>query len=102
MRYKCWLTLAVHAHVQARQLHIAPETMSRQLRRFTQAALIGGQRREWVLIDVEGLCRIVNLPGMQRSGDDRRQHVRLPPLQMGSELQRGPHRKTLERIAPPA
>lgn len=52
----------MHAQVLARQLDIAPETLSRQLHRFKQAGLISGQRREWVLIDAEGLCRAVNLP----------------------------------------
>jgi CRP-like cAMP-binding protein len=57
-----WLTLPVNAGVLARQLNIAPETLSRQLHRFKQAGLISGQRREWVLLDVEGLCRAVGLP----------------------------------------
>jgi CRP-like cAMP-binding protein len=57
-----WLTLPVNINVLARQLNIVPETLSRQLHRFKQAGLISGQRREWVLLDVEGLCRAVDLP----------------------------------------
>lgn len=57
-----WLTLPVSAAVLARQLNIAPETLSRLLNGFKQAGLISGQRREWVLLDIEGLCRAVDLP----------------------------------------
>lgn len=57
-----WLTLPVGMNVLARQLGIAPETLSRQVQRFKQNGLLSGQRKEWVLLDLDGLCKSVGLP----------------------------------------
>lgn len=57
-----WVTLPVQVQVLARQLNISPETLSRLLSQFKQAELISGKRREWVLLNPDGLCRAVNLP----------------------------------------
>ncbi len=57
-----WLVLPANQNVLARQLNIAPETLSRQLSGFKRQGLIGGRNREIVLLDVEGLCREVDLP----------------------------------------
>ena len=57
-----WLILPANQNVLARQLNIAPETLSRQLGGFKRMGLIGGRNREIVLLDVDGLCREVGLP----------------------------------------
>ncbi|THF64130.1 Crp/Fnr family transcriptional regulator [Pseudothauera rhizosphaerae] len=57
-----WLILPASQSVLARQLNIVPETLSRQLGGFRRAGLIGGHNRELVLLDVDGLCKAVDLP----------------------------------------
>lgn len=57
-----WLELPVAQNVLARQLNIAPETFSRQLSAFRRKGYIGGRHRELVLLDIQALCRDVNLP----------------------------------------
>ncbi|MEQ4616591.1 MAG: Crp/Fnr family transcriptional regulator [Corticimicrobacter sp.] len=50
----------------ARQLNIAPETLSRQLNHFKRTGLLDGRNRDWVLLDVDGLHRSVGLPPPSR------------------------------------
>lgn len=57
-----WFSLPVRQAVLARQLNITPETFSRQLTQFRRAGFIGGRNPEIVLLDIDGLCRSVNLP----------------------------------------
>lgn len=57
-----WLVLPISQSVLARQLNIAPETLSRQMSAFRRSGLIGEHLPEVVLLDVEGLCRAVGLP----------------------------------------
>ncbi|NYT36229.1 Crp/Fnr family transcriptional regulator [Allopusillimonas soli] len=56
------LVLPHKQNVLARQLNIAPETFSRQLNAFKRAGLIDGRNRNLALLDIEGLCRAVDLP----------------------------------------
>lgn len=76
-----WLALPASHGVLARQLNITPETFSRQLSAFRKAGFIGGRHPELVLLDADGLCREVGLPGPDASLE------RLGPLDhLGSSL----------------
>ncbi len=57
-----WLTLPSNQNVIARQLNIVAETFSRQLNAFRRAGYIAGRHRHVFLLDIDGLCRSVNLP----------------------------------------
>lgn len=57
-----WLRLPVSQNILARQLNITPETLSRHMRTFRRNGLIGQQSPEVVLLNVDALCRSVNLP----------------------------------------
>ncbi|PKG39238.1 Crp/Fnr family transcriptional regulator [Psychromonas sp. Urea-02u-13] len=57
-----WLTLPVSYSVLAGQLNITPETLSRLFKRFRQAGVISGKREIVVLLDVEAMCKLTNLP----------------------------------------
>jgi CRP-like cAMP-binding protein len=57
-----WLTLPTSHSVLARQLNIAAETFSRQLNGFKRAGYLEGRQRHLVLLDVDALCRAVDLP----------------------------------------
>ncbi|HWK53945.1 MAG TPA: Crp/Fnr family transcriptional regulator [Hyphomicrobiales bacterium] len=59
---RSWLVLPVSQNVLARQLNVTPETLSRLLSGFKRAGLIGEHNPEVVLLDIEGLCRQVDLP----------------------------------------
>lgn len=53
--------LPLPSGVLARQLGIAPETLSRQLAYFRRCALVDGHNRDWILLDLEGLFAEVGL-----------------------------------------
>lgn len=57
-----WLTLPISQVALARQLNVASETLSRQISSFRRAGLIGGNNPDIVLLDIEELCRVVDLP----------------------------------------
>lgn len=57
-----WLTLPSSQNVLARQLNITPETFSRHLSNFKRAGYIGGRNRTLVLLDIDSLCKEVDLP----------------------------------------
>ena len=57
-----WLNLPANHNVLARQLNITPETLSRHLSSFKRSGLIGGRNRTLVLLDIESLCKEVDLP----------------------------------------
>ncbi|WP_073101665.1 Crp/Fnr family transcriptional regulator [Pollutimonas bauzanensis] len=76
-----WLVLPASQNVLARQLNIAPETLSRQLGGFKRTGLIGGRNRELVLLDINGLCQAVDLPAPDMTVDHPR-----PSAHLGSSL----------------
>jgi CRP-like cAMP-binding protein len=57
-----WLTLPASHGVLARQLNITPETFSRQLNTFRRAGFIGGRNPDLVLLNIDELCKAVELP----------------------------------------
>lgn len=76
-----WLRLPVSQNILARQLNITPETLSRQMSIFRRNGLIGEQNPEVVLLDVDGLCRSVNLPPPDLSFDRA-----MPARRLGNSL----------------
>ncbi|HDY7982352.1 Crp/Fnr family transcriptional regulator [Vibrio vulnificus] len=57
-----WLKLPVAHSVLAGQLNIAPETLSRLFKKLKQKEVISGKGNVVVLLDIEAMCQLVNLP----------------------------------------
>ncbi|UXI03013.1 Crp/Fnr family transcriptional regulator [Photobacterium sp. TY1-4] len=57
-----WLHLPVAHHILAGQLNIAPETLSRLFKKLKQEEVISGKGNIVVLLDIDRMCELVNLP----------------------------------------
>jgi len=57
-----WIKLPVAQSVLAGQLNIAPETLSRLFKKLRQEEVISGKGGVVVLLDIERMCTLVNLP----------------------------------------
>ncbi|MGD8170742.1 Crp/Fnr family transcriptional regulator [Vibrio sp. TRT 21S02] len=57
-----WLNLPVAHSVLAGQLNIAPETLSRLFKKLKQEEVISGKGNVVVLLDIDKMCALVNLP----------------------------------------
>mgnify|MGYP000332856727 CR=1 FL=1 len=57
-----WLKLPVAHNVLAGQLNIAPETLSRLFKKLRQEEVISGKGGVVVLLDIDKMCELVNLP----------------------------------------
>lgn len=86
------LILPANQNVVARQLNIAPETFSRQLKSFKRAGYIAGRNREISLIDVQGLCAAVDLPPPKARFDTfrRQEDANFCPMQLNCNYARQP------------
>lgn len=62
-----WLELPVSYSILAKQLAIAPETLSRLLQKFREQELISGKRRTLVMLDIDALCDSVGLPRLSQT-----------------------------------
>ncbi len=65
-----WLDLPVSYGILASQLAITPETLSRLLQKFRQKGVISGKRKTLVLLDIDGMCDLVELPRQRLCGFD--------------------------------
>lgn len=57
-----WMKLPVAHSVLAGQLNIAPETLSRLFKKLRQEEVISGKGGVVVMLDIEKMCNLVNLP----------------------------------------
>jgi len=57
-----WMRLPVAHSVLAGQLNIAPETLSRLFKKMRDDEIISGKGSVVVLLDVDSMCRVVNIP----------------------------------------
>lgn len=68
-----WLTLPVNHAQLARQLNIAPETLSRLFKKLKQAEVISINKQTVVLIDISSMCEIVSLPYFESASEQAKQ-----------------------------